>query len=106
MTNYHTFYLNEDKRSIEKWDFDSNNPIHLIGDYDHNLIASKLLLNLNKFASNKDKTFRLGISLTPRLLHDLEQYSMNTLKEPFLKDKNEMDDFMRSFPEFRTCEVV
>ena len=53
MTNYHTFYLNEDKRSIEKWDFDSNNPIHLIGDYDHNLIASKLLLNLNKFASNK-----------------------------------------------------
>lgn len=60
----------------------------------------------NKFASNKDKTMRLGISLTPRLLHDLEQYSMNTLKEPFLKDKNEMDDFMRSFPEFRTCEVV
>ena len=53
MTNYHTFYLNEDKRSIEKWDFDSNNPIHLIGDYDHNLIASKLLLNLNKFVSNK-----------------------------------------------------
>lgn len=60
----------------------------------------------NKFASNKDKTFRLGISLTPRLLHDLEQYSMNTLKEPFLKDKNEMDDFMRSFPEFRCCSEV
>ena len=61
---------------------------------------------LNKFAANKDKTFRMGISLPPRLLHDLEEYSINTLKEPLLKDSNEMNDFMRSFPELRTCEVV
>ena len=60
----------------------------------------------NQFASNKDKTFRLGISMPPRLLHDLEEYSLNTLKEPLLKDNNEMNDFMRSFPELRTCEVV
>lgn len=60
----------------------------------------------NQFASNKDKTFRMGISLPPRLLHDLEEYSLNTLKEPLLKDQNEMNDFMRSFPELRTCEVV
>ncbi len=61
---------------------------------------------LNQFASNKDKTFRMGISMPPRLLHDLEEYSINTLKEPLLKDAKEMNDFMRSFPELRTCEVV
>jgi hypothetical protein len=60
----------------------------------------------NKFASNEDKTMRWGISITPRLLHDLEDYSINTLKEPLLKDKKEMDEFMRSFPEFCICEVV
>jgi hypothetical protein len=54
----------------------------------------------NDFASNKNKTFRLGISITPRLLHDLEQYSINTLKEPLWKDAAEMNDFMKAFPEF------
>jgi len=53
MHNYHTFYLNEDKRSIEKWDFDKTNPIHLIGDYDHNLIASELLSTLSNIATDK-----------------------------------------------------
>jgi SAM-dependent methyltransferase len=53
MYNYHTFYLNEDKRSIEKWDFDKTNPIHLIGDYDHNLIASELLSTLSNIATDK-----------------------------------------------------
>ena len=53
MQNYHTFYLNEDKRSIEKWDFDKINPIHLIGDYDHNLIASELLSTLSNIATDK-----------------------------------------------------
>lgn len=60
----------------------------------------------NKFASNEEKNLRWGLSLTPRLMHDLEDYCINTLKEPFLRDKNEMDSFMRSFPEFNTCEVV
>lgn len=60
----------------------------------------------NKFASNADKTMRWGLSMTPRLLHDLEEYSINTLKEPLFKDQREMNDFMRTFPEFRTCEVV
>jgi hypothetical protein len=60
----------------------------------------------NRFASNKDKTMRWGIAITPRLLHDLEEYSISTLKEPLWKDKAEMDDFMRSFPEFRTCQEV
>jgi hypothetical protein len=60
----------------------------------------------NDFASNLDKTMRWGIAITPRLLHDLEEYSINTLKEPLWKDKDEMDEFMRSFPEFRICEKV
>jgi hypothetical protein len=54
MINYHTYYLNENKKSIEKWDFDSSNPTHLIGDYNHNLIANELLKNLSTIASNKD----------------------------------------------------
>lgn len=61
---------------------------------------------LNDYASNKDMTMRLGISITPRLLHDLEEYSINTLKEPLWKDRAEMDDFMRSFPEFTVCRKV
>lgn len=60
----------------------------------------------NIFASNKDKSMRWGISIPPRLLHDLEQYSMNELKEPLFKDSNEMNDFMNSFKEFRVCEKV
>lgn len=55
---------------------------------------------LNDFASNADKTFRIGISMTPRLMHDLEEYSINSLKEPLWKDQAEMNDFMRSFPQF------
>lgn len=53
MINYHTYYLDENKKSIEKWDFDKNNSIHLVGDYNHNLIANELLLNLSKFATGK-----------------------------------------------------
>jgi hypothetical protein len=60
----------------------------------------------NQFASNKDKTFRMAVSITPRLLHDLEEYSINTLKEPLWKDDAELNSFMRSFPMFNTCEVI
>lgn len=60
----------------------------------------------NKFASNEEKNLRWGLSITPRLLHDMEDYCIHTLKEPFLRDKDEMDAFMRSFPQFRTCEVI
>ena len=60
----------------------------------------------NAYASNQKMTMRWGLSMTPRLLHDLEQYSMNTLKEPLFKDSNEMSDFMKAFPQFRVCEKV
>ena len=80
-----------------------------------NLIFLWMLIHENKkirdsrnniFASNEDKTMRWGISITPRLMHDLEEYSINTLKEPLFKDSKEMNDFMNSFPEFRVCEKV
>lgn len=60
----------------------------------------------NQFASNPDKSIRMGISITPRLMHDLEEFSINTLKEPLWKDQAEMNDFMNSFPEFRVCQTV
>lgn len=61
---------------------------------------------LNQFGSNKSKDFRMKISITPRLLHDLEEYSINTLKEPLWKDEKELDSFCRSFPMLQTCEVI
>ena len=61
---------------------------------------------LNDFASNEDKSMRLAISITPRLLHDLEEYCIHTLKEPLWKDRAEMDDFMRSFPQLTVCRKV
>ena len=60
----------------------------------------------NKYASNKDKTFRMKLSMTPRLMHDIEAYCVNTLHEPFLKDDQELNDFCRAFPQFKTCEVI
>jgi hypothetical protein len=61
---------------------------------------------LNDFGSNEDKTMRIAISITPRLLHDLEEYCIHTLKEPLWKDRAEMDDFMRSFPQLCVCRKV
>lgn len=80
-----------------------------------NLVFLYMLIQENKniresrarvTASNGDLTMRWGLSITPRLMHDLEEYSINTLKEPLWKDSSEMEDFMRSFPEFRVCEKV
>lgn len=61
---------------------------------------------LNEFGSNKTKDFRIGISMPPVLYHAISDYCVSELNEPFLKDKNEMDDFMRAFPEFRSCKTV
>lgn len=60
----------------------------------------------NQYASNKDKTMRWGLSMPPRLMHDLEEYCINSLKEPFLDTPEEMLSFAKQFPQFRTCEVI
>lgn len=49
MNHYHTFYLDDNKKDIKLWNFEKNNPIQLIGDYDHNVIANKLIENLGSF---------------------------------------------------------
>jgi SAM-dependent methyltransferase len=51
MIHYHTYYLDQNKRSIDQWDFNVNNLIKLIGDYDHNLIASDLVKILNSYTN-------------------------------------------------------
>lgn len=62
---------------------------------------------LNEYASNKQKNFRLSLSFPPRLMHDLEQYCMNELKEPlFREDGSDLNDFMRAFPIFCVPEKV
>jgi hypothetical protein len=60
----------------------------------------------NDFASNKTKDIRWGISILPRLLHDLEEYSEKTLKEKLWKDDKELMDFMRAFPEFTIAKSI
>ena len=60
----------------------------------------------NQYASDKKKTMRWGMSMPPRLMHDIEEYCINTLKEPFLDTPQEMNDFMKAFPVFRTCSVI
>ena len=60
----------------------------------------------NQYASDKNKTMRWGMSMPPRLMHDIEEYCINTLREPFLDTPQEMNDFMKAFPVFRTCEVI
>ena len=60
----------------------------------------------NPFASTKDKSIRMGLSFPPKLLFDLELFCENELKEPFLRDVNEMNDFMREFPQLCIPERV
>ena len=60
----------------------------------------------NAFASTKDKSIRMGLSLPPKLLFDLEGFCANTLKEPLWRDYNEMNDFMKEFPQLCIPERV
>ena len=61
---------------------------------------------LNQYGSTKDKRIRLMIGMTQKMWQDIEEYCINTLKEPFLKDDKEAQDFVRAFPQFQTCEVI
>ena len=62
---------------------------------------------LNEWASNKEKTLRLALAMPPRLLHDWEQYSASTLKEPLFRDDgSDLNAFLRTFPEFMVPEQI
>ena len=54
----------------------------------------------NDFASDDKKSLRLGVSILPRLLDDLEQYCETTMKEKLWKNDHELNEFMRRFPCF------
>lgn len=80
-----------------------------------NLVAMHLLVQqnkiiresrLNKYGSNKSKNIRMLVGMTQKMWDDISDYCIMTLKEPFLKDDKETQDFVRSFPQFRLCEVV
>jgi len=60
----------------------------------------------NSFASNDKKDFRFAMSLPPKLLFDLEEYSINQLKEPLWQDYSEQNDFMKAFPQLCIPERV
>lgn len=75
----------------------------------HRLVYTNKMMRetaYNKFGSNGKKDFRQLYAFTNRLQRDLNFFCMNELNEPFLKDDSEIIDFLRVFPEFRTCEVL
>ena len=54
----------------------------------------------NEFASNDDKSIRLGVSILPRLLYDLERYCEREMKQKLWVDDKELVEFMKKFPYF------
>ena len=60
----------------------------------------------NEYASDDKKTLRLGVSILPRLLEDLEEYCATTIKEKLWKDNKELNAFMRRFPMFTIPEKI
>lgn len=60
----------------------------------------------NQFASIKDKSIRWGMSLPAKLVFDLEGFCATELKEPLWNTYEEMNDFMRTFPQFCIPERV
>ena len=60
----------------------------------------------NEFASTKKKTLRWGISIPPKLLHDLEKYVKSNGDTKLFNNTREFHQFMRRFPAFRIPEKV
>ena len=57
-------------------------------------------------ASNKDKTMRWGVSLTPRLYNALNKYFLDTIQEKLFENKKQMHEFMRRFKQFCIPERI
>jgi len=54
----------------------------------------------DEFSSTNDKSLRLGLSLLPSLLHDLEAYFKSQYDEKLFENTTELRAFMREFPQF------
>lgn len=60
----------------------------------------------NAYGSNDSKDMRMGVSLPPTLLRDLEKYFATHYQEKLFENQAELHSFMREFPAFRTCDIV
>ena len=60
----------------------------------------------NVFASNKDKTLRLGLSIPSNLYLFLNTSMQRLYKEKLISEEFDMFWFMRNFPEFQVPEKV
>lgn len=54
----------------------------------------------NDYASNDARSMRMGVSLPPALLRDLERYFLNNYNVSLFENKGELHSFMRAFPMF------
>lgn len=60
----------------------------------------------NDFAQTDSKAMRMGISLPPMLLKDLENYFKKNYDQKLFVDNKELHKFMREFPDFTTCRRI
>jgi transposase len=60
----------------------------------------------NEFGSNKTNTMRWGVSLPPRLYHDLDRLFKVQYGEKLFDNQKQMREFARKFPEFRVPERI
>ncbi len=60
----------------------------------------------NEFASNPQKTMRLGLSMPEKLIRDLEAFCQKTMGEKLFVDNKDLHRFMRAFPQFVICGKI
>lgn len=62
--------------------------------------------NLNVFGSNSGKTWRHGVSMPVDLMQRLEEFCKDTMGQKLFVNKKDFRGFMKSFPQFTTCERI
>ena len=69
-------------------------------------IKEQRSLQLNKFASTKDLSFRWGLRIPEDLMNLLDDAFgvINEKEQRFLENEKEMSWFMKEFPEYRISE--
>lgn len=61
---------------------------------------------INQFASTKTNTIRWGVSLPPRLYHDLNRYFKLNFGHKLFDNQKNMRQFAKKFPEFKVPERI
>ena len=59
---------------------------------------------LNDLASTKNKTLRWGVSLPPKLYHDLNCYFKQGANESLFKNRDDVREFAKEFKPFQVPE--